>query len=110
MRISFQNESLLLFSLERNSFFLSPPYPYQTYLPPLDLTHEISLRITSRTHTTEQSIAHVTRRNHMEQCLMKTEPALLRLTDYLPMEGGLPIVADGCWPEADIPPQSGTRM
>lgn len=26
---------------------------------------------------------------------VKTEPALLRLTDYLPMEGGLPIVVDG---------------
>ena len=24
-----------------------------------------------------------------------TEPALLRLTDYLPMEGGLPVVAEG---------------
>ncbi|MES2056534.1 MAG: heme-binding protein [Pseudomonadota bacterium] len=26
---------------------------------------------------------------------VKTEPALLRLTDYLPMEGGLPIMAQG---------------
>lgn len=25
-----------------------------------------------------------------------TDPALLRLTDYLPMTGGLPIVAEGC--------------